>query len=43
MKGPDRDRLIKLYSMLGSDNLGERENTRDNNSWKFSVSTNELE
>ena len=27
MKGPDRDRLIKLFRMLGSDNPGERGNT----------------
>ena len=27
MKGPDRDRLIKLFRMLGSDNAGERGNT----------------
>ena len=39
MKGPDRDRLIKLHSMLGSDNLGERENARAIILWKFSVST----
>jgi hypothetical protein len=25
MKGPVRDRLAKLFAMLGSDNAGERE------------------
>jgi hypothetical protein len=28
MKGPVRDRLAKLFAMLGSDNAGERENAR---------------
>jgi hypothetical protein len=28
MKGPVRDRLTKLFGMLGSDNAGERENAR---------------
>ena len=28
MKGPLRDRLAKLFAMLGSDNAGERENAR---------------
>jgi hypothetical protein len=28
VKGPDRNRLLKLFRMLGSDNFGERENTR---------------
>jgi hypothetical protein len=27
VKGPDRDRLVKLFRMLGSDNPGERGNT----------------
>jgi hypothetical protein len=28
MNGPMRDRLAKLFAMLGSDNAGERENAR---------------